>query len=435
MKSLNSKIYYALIIFLMVGFFSCKKDKDTKGSAVKDVVNTKDFVYNLATKALTPDATVNANIQSSIGVRFVYSYLQRTGLADSLINITYATAENQNDFNLSIPATIFSSVNMRNVTGIKAVIKRLDNSSDEAIIKLTAFQPPLPVLINFPVSQLPDANGNILITGRATSETGLAKVEILDDSTGPFTIVTTLDNLGGVNTYEVNYNYTYRANTANVRIIAYDTFGIKVEYTIRVPALPYTLYQNVNMGSQGTATETILNNHFFIATGTTAGTCDLPLNELSLDFLFYGTSTGGTFYAPTNVGTVAANFRCNGANNYWTPVAANLKPTRFRVLVPGDAGPIDALYARFNANTIPDLDDTGFFAGIPIPSGSTARFAPTGALSTSLFNTTTGYLIWVRVPTTPAATAYKNCIIRVRDAVNASTAALSTVRFDIYVQK
>jgi hypothetical protein len=434
MKILNKNLFYAFAI-IMISFWACKKDKATNGSTVKDVVTAQDYVFNLATRNLTPSNSVAVNVKSEVGVRFVYNYLVRTGLADSLVNITYTTVDNQKDLTINIPNTAFATTNMKVASGIRSVIKRIDNSSDEAIVKLTSFQPPLPKLQNFPVSKLPDANGNILITGLASSETGLNKVEILDDSIGPFTIVTTLGSLNGVKTYNVSYNYTYRANTANVKIIAYDTFGIKTEYTIRIPALPYNLYQNINMGAQGTTTETVLNNHFFIATGTTAGTCDLPQNELNLDFVYYGTSSGGTFYAPTNVGNVATNFRCNGANAYWTPNAASLKPTRFRVLVPGDGGPIDALYAAFNANTIPDLDDDGFFNGIPIPSGSTARYTPSGTLSASLFNTTTGYLIWAKVPTTPAATAYKNCILRIREGVNASTAALSTVKFDIYVQK
>jgi hypothetical protein len=438
MKILNKNLFYAISI-IMMGLFACKKDKGTSGSTVKDVVTSQDYVFNLATRNLTPTNSVSVNIKSEVGVRFVYNYLVRTGLSDSLVNITYATADNQKDLTINIPNTAFSVTNMQAASGIRSVIKRIDNSSDESIVKLTSFQPPLPILSNFPVSKLPDANGRILIVGKATSETGLARIELLDDSTGPFTLITTISNLNGVKSYDLSYDYTYRANTANFRIIAFDTFGIRTEYTIRIPALPYTLYQNVNMGSQGNATETVLNNHFFISNGTTAGTCQLPLNELNLDFLYYGTGSGGNFYAPTNIGNVATNYRCNGASAFWTPNAANLKATRFRVLVPGDGGVIDALYANFNANTIPDLDDTGFFNGIPIPSGNTARFLPTGTLSTSLFNTTTGYLIWVKVPTiagpvTPT-TVFKNCIIRVRDAVNTATTSLATVRFDIYVQK
>ncbi len=439
MKTFSKNIFYAFVI-VMMGLVACKKDKETSSSGIKDVVTSQDYVFNLATRNLTPTNSVSVNVKSDVGVRFVYSYLVRTGLADSLVNITYATTDEQSELNINIPATAFVVANMRNAVGIKSVIKRVDNSSDEALVKLTSFQPPLPKLENFPVSRLPDANGRILIVGKATSETGLARIELLDDSTGPFTLVTTLDNLNGVKSYDLSYDYGYRANTANFKIIAFDTFGIRTEFTVKIPALPYTLYQNVNMGSQGNVSETVLNNHFFINNGTTAGSCQLPLNELTLDFLFYGTGSGGNFYAPTNIGNVAGNYRCNGsAAGFWTPNAANLKATRFRVLVPGDAGVIDALYANFNANTIPDLDDTGFFNGIPTPSGNTARFLPTGALSTSLFNTTTGYLIWVKVPSTAGAitpsTVYKNCIIRVRDAVNTATTALATVRFDIYVQK
>ncbi|MFC5284397.1 hypothetical protein [Pedobacter alpinus] len=435
MKILNKNIFYTFTIIIL-GFLACKKDKTTNGLNLKDNVTASDYVYNLATKNLTPSASIAINVKSEVGVKFVYNYLMRTGLPDSLINITYATADNQKDLNIDILANIFEQTNMTNASGIKSMIKRLDNSSDEAIIKLTSFQPPLPILANFPASKLPDANDKILITGNASSETGLNKIEILDDSSGSFTVVTTIDNLNGAKTYDVNYDYTYRANTANVKLIVYDTFGITAEVIISVPALPYTLYQNISMGSQGTATETVLNNHFFTVSGLTAGTCDLPTNETALDFLYYGTNNGGTFYAPTNVTNVQNNFRCNGVNNYWAPNAASLKPTRFRVLVPDNGGAIDALYAKFNANTIADLNDDGFFNGISVPGGSTARFGPTISPSTTaIFNATTAYLIWVRVPTTPAATVYKNCIIRVREGVNASTAALSTIKFDIYVQK
>lgn len=446
MKILNKNVFLAFAM-MMIGFLACKKDSGiSSGSSLKDVVTAQDYVFNLATRNLTPANSVAVNVKSEVGVRFVYNYLVRTGLADSLVNITYTTVDNQKDLTITIPNNTFATANMRTATGIKSVIKRIDNSSDEAFVKLTSFQPPLPKLENFPVSKLPDANGKILITGKATSETGLAKIELSDDSSGPFTLITTINNLNGVKSYDVNYLYTYRANSANFKIAVYDTFGIKVEYLVRVPLLPYTLYQNVSMGAQGTSSETILNNHFFISNGTTAGSCDLPANENRLDFVFYGTSSGGTFYTPSNVSGVQANYRCNGANNFWSPNATNVKQTRFRVLVPGDAGAIDALYANFNANTIPDLDDDKFFNNIPIPGGNTARYTPGAASITSgsIFNITTAYLIWVKVPVTGGVvltssspiTAYKNCIIRVREGVNnTSTTGLSTIKFDIYVQK
>ena len=172
MKILNKNIFYAFAL-IIIGFLACKKDNTSNNSNLKDNVTSSEYVYNLATKNLTPSASIAINIKSEIGVKFVYSYLLRTGFADSLINITYATADNERDLNINIASTAFATANMNTVSAIKSVIKRLDNSSDEALIKLTSFQPPLPVLSNFPVSKLPDANDQILIEGRATSETGL----------------------------------------------------------------------------------------------------------------------------------------------------------------------------------------------------------------------------------------------------------------------
>lgn len=436
MKSINLKLTFTFIVACIFVAISCKKDKNTSGSTAKDVITAKDYVYNLFTKTLTPEADVNANIKSEVGIKLIYSYLVRDQQADSLVNIAFVPEENQKDYDLVIPTSSFSKTNMNGVTGIKTVIKRIDNSTDEGSITLTSFQPPLPVLSDFPAKKLPDDNNKILITGKATSETGLSKIEILDDSQGSFTVVNTIDNLNGVKSYDVNYTYTYRANTANIQIIAYDTFNITTSAIINVPALPFTTYQNVTMGAQGNSSTTVTNNHFFIATGTTGGSCTLNADESTLDFLFYGTSSGPSLYSPTNATNIAKNFYCNGTNNFWntsTTDFTTLKPTRFRVLVPGDGGVIDALYTKFNANDIPDLNDDGFFSGISVPSGSTAKYVSGGTNSTSQYDVTNAYLIWVRVPTTPAATAYKNCLMRVKSAVDATN--VSTITFDIYVQK
>lgn len=436
MKSFKIKKAIALLLICFVGVIACKKDSNTStGSTTKDLLTANDYVFNLATKKLTPTSTISANVKSEVGVKLIYSYLVRTGLADSLVKITYATDSNKTNLDVLIPETAFSKANMAAAASIRVVVKRVDNSSDELLLKLTSFQPPLPKLENFPVSKLPDTNSKIVITGNASSLTGLDKIEILDDSKGAFTIVTTIGNLAGAKTYAVNYSYTYRAGTANLKIIAYDTFGIKTEVQIKVPALPYALYKDVTMGSQGNSTTTVTNNHFFMSRGTTAGSCDLAANESNLDFLFYGTSTNPTFYSPTNATNIAKNYYCNGANNIWGSATdfTKLKPTRFRVLVAGDAG-VDDLYTKFNANNISDLDDTGFFAGISLPSSSTSKYDNSSVTSGgTTFGTTTGYLIWARVPTTTAATSYKNCLIRVKESVNASN--VSTIKFDIYVQK
>lgn len=436
MKPINLKLTFTFLVVCIFAAISCKKDKNTSGSTAKDVITANSYVYNLFTKSFTPDPDVKANIKSEVGIKLIYSYLIRDQKADSLVNIAFVPEVNQKDYDLVIPSSSFSKTNMNGVLGIKSVIKRIDNSTDKDTIKVTAFQPPLPVLSNFPAKKLPNTNNQIVITGTATSETGLSKIEILDDSQGSYSLVSTIGNLNGVKSYNVNYTYTYRANTASVKIIAYDTFNITAEFVISVPALPFTVYQNVAMGAQGNSSTTVTNNHFFISNGTTAGSCTLNADEANLDFLYYGTSSGPSLYAPTNATNIAKNFYCNGTNNYWntsTTDFTKLKPTRFRVLVPGDGGVIDALYTNFNANNIPDLNDDGFFNGISTPSGSTAKYVAGGTNSASQFDITTAYLIWVRVPTTPAATAYKNCLMRVKNAVDASS--VSTITFDIYIQK
>ncbi len=435
MKAIDIKQTLTLLLISLVGIMACKKDKNTNGSTAKDVLTAQDYVYNLATKKLTPNTDVAANIQSQVGIKLIYSYLVREQQSDSLVNITYATADNQNNLDLLIPVTAFAKTNMAGATAIKSVVKRVDNSTDELLINLSAFQPPLPMLENFPDTKLPDANDHIIITGNASSETGLDKIEILDDSQGAFTIVTTISGLNAAETYAINYDYTYRANTANIKIIAYDTFGITTQFTINVPALPYTLYKDVIMGAQGNSSTTITNNHFFIATGTTGGSCTLNADESTLDFLYYGTSSGPSLYSPTNATNIAKNFYCSGTSDYWNTTTTDftkLKPTKFRVMVPGDAG-VDDLYTKFNANNIADLDDNGFFTGVSTPSSSTSKYVPGSAPTTSQYNITTAYLIWVKVPTTPAATAFKNCLIRVKEAVDAEK--VSTIKFDIYVQK
>ncbi|MBK0382349.1 hypothetical protein I5M32_05185 [Pedobacter sp. SD-b] len=433
MKSINIKLAFSIIFMLVLGMIACKKDKDNVSnglSSIKDVVTTNDYVYNLATKKLTPDTSINANIKSEIGLKFIYSYLIRLQKSDSLINIAYVPADSKNDYDLMIPVSAFGKANLSTATAIKNVVKRVDNSTDQSIIKLTSFQPPLPKLENFPDSKLPDVNNKILITGKASSETGLKKIEILDDSQGAYTVVTTISSLNGAKTYDVNYTYTYRANTANLKIIATDNFDIKAEYIIKVPALPYTLYQNVEMSAQGSATSTVTNNHFFVSNGTVAGSCSLNTDQELMDFVLYGSSSSGLqFYNPQNAGNIAKNFKC-GADIWTIPDITKLKNTRLKVLTPGDPT-IDALYTNFNANNIPDLKDNGFFAGISAPSGNTAKYLP-GTSGT--FDATSAKLIWIQIANTGGT--FTNCLMLVKNVVyDASNAGFATVKFDIYVQK
>ncbi|MDQ8003335.1 MAG: hypothetical protein REI64_00970 [Pedobacter sp.] len=420
-----------LIGSMLVGVLllvACKKQ--TAQENIADEVTTKDFVYNIATKNITPDELVNAKIASPIGVKLIYCYLSRANATDSLIHIELVDEQQKNNVNLTIPKDAFSTANIH-IKGVKLAIKHIDNSSFESFVKVSGFVPPLPKLEDFAGSLLPDANGNIQINGKAISENGVKRVEIYDDSQSSYTLVETINNPSSSTEFTVNYNYVYRANTANVKVVVVDNFDLTAEKVISVPVLPYTLLTDLVMGAQGSTSVTVNNNTFIAETGTLSGSCNLNANEALMDFLFYGTSNGPTFYSPTNTTNVAANFRCNGTS--WSiENPSNFKATRFRVLVPGNAA-IDNVYASYNANSISNLDDSGLFNNIPVPSGSTARFDGSATATTAIFNTTTSYLIWVRIPR--ANGTFRNCLIRAKEVVVASTAGLSTIKFDIYIQK
>ncbi|HTN22211.1 MAG TPA: hypothetical protein VL125_17165 [Pelobium sp.] len=424
-----TKILTLLVIAGLCIFTACKKD-DVKISSEDEVV-AGDFTYNLATKKVTPNETVNAQITSPAGVKFIYCYLVRSNAPDSII-YTYYPTEDANNVNLEIPTESFLSATT-NISGVKLSIKHLDNSSDEGFINVTAFTPPLPKLTDFPTELLPDDNDKIVITGKASSENGVKKIEIFDDSAGDFTLVNTIDNLNDAQEVDVNYTYTYRSGTANLKVLVTDNFDLKDSININVPVLPYTLYSDVTMGAQGTASVTVNNNFFIAATGQLLGSCELASNEDNMDFLFYATNSNASFYSPANTSGVAKNYRCNGVA--WTinnPSAQ--KATKFRVLVTGSSS-TDLVYAKVEANEIADLTDDGLFAGITVPGSSTVKYSETETPSptASFFNASTAYLIWAKIPNADGTST--NCLIRVKEVNYASTTGLSTVKCDIFVQK
>lgn len=421
-------------MLLFVTMHSCKKSYNIPDDIRVDTdVATQDYTYNTATKKFTPTNDITINVNSTVGVRLIYSYLMREGRPDSILNIHYDSTGNNKSFSITLPASKFANINMSNATGLRIMIKNTDNTYDEKIVKITSFTPKMPELKGFAQTLTPDDNDKVRITGTAYSENGIKRIDILDDANGNFTVAHSIGNLNNAQNYNLDYTYTYRPNAGNLRILLVDNFDLTATVTIKMPVLPYEVYQNVNMGAQGTSSVTIPNNIFFAETGTTLGSCEIPANEATMDFLFYGTSSGPTFYSPSNTANVAVNFRCNGTG--WTIAnSAALKATRFRVLVPGSATEVDNVYAKYTANTIDNLNDDGLFAGIAVPSSSTVRYtAPPTAPTTSIFNTTTAHLIWVRIPKSDGS--FRNCLISAKEVVAASTAGLSTIKFDILVQK
>lgn len=314
---------------------------------------------------------------------------------------------------------------------IKLVAKDIYGQSSELIIAMpvdvSLFKPKF---VNFPVAITPDMNGSVAVTGNITSLTGLKRIEIYDDYQGAYTLVSTISDLNASLNYTLNYDFTYRKRDANIKIIAVDMDEVQSELIIPL-TVNYSsiLYSDVTMTAQSTGTNTI----FFSGTGTTLGNCELNASEAAMAFLFYGTGSGPAFYSPTNTSSVAGNFKCN--NTAWTITnPASLRATRFRVLVPGTTAGIDNVYAQYKANNLDVIDDSFFLTenAIAAPGSSSAKFDAIATPTTAIFNLTSAYLIYVRIPDAGGAT-YKNALIRVKEATSA--AGTSTIKFDIYVQK
>lgn len=409
---------------------SCKKDK-TANPASSDTLDAKAFVYNTATRQMSPDVEINGALQSPSGIKLVYYYLVRNNTTDSLIYIGTPAAEAKNAYTFSIPAASYATAKLTQVAGIKVMVKHLDNSSFEGFIKVTSFTPPLPKLENVPVSLLPDVNGKLTLTGKASSENGLKLIEIYDDAQGVFALAGKIDLSNNEKTYDLNYVYTYRQNAANVKVVITDNFGLKAEALVNIPVKAYILYKDLSMMANGTASAPSASSFFIGETGSLLGTCSISGQEQKLDFVSYCSSTFVfTLYSPANTTTISKNYKCNTL--IWEPNVADLKTTKFRALVPGTAE-TDRIYAAYNANTITALDDK-FFEGIAAPGSSTVKFDALPAnQAANTFNLSTAYLIWIRVP--KADGTFTNELLRAKEVNIGSTAAVSNMKFDILVSK
>ncbi|WP_374163735.1 hypothetical protein [Arcticibacter sp. MXS-1] len=526
------KMFKSLIGILMLctGIISCKKDDSGPSSGE---VKAKDFIYNLATKNFTPDTALTAEVTSSGAVDIVYCYLVRSNTSDSLIFVGKPDPGESRDYTFHISASKIPFSSVKSVRGIKVMVRQGGNSSYQGLVKIDIYDPTKPFLSEFPVSISPDLGGGpTAITGKITSESGIAKVEILDDyqASGVFKPVQSI-TVSNEKEYNLNYLYTYRKAAQHIKIIATDIYGQAMEQVIDMPvdvnvfkpkfadfpesvtpdltggptkvagritsftglskieiyddfegsfvsvktigdlndSHDYTLnydyqyrkraskikivatdadnlttelviplnvtyatevYRDVMMSSQSA---TAPGSFFDASTGTVFGNCEVSGNENKLDFLLY-TSTAGvlSFYSPTNTASAASSYKCNGVS--WTPVTANLKATRFRVLLPTTAGNTasDNIYSAYNSGSINNLDDS-FFGTISVPGSSSTKYDATATPASNIFNTTSAYLIWFRIP--QANGSNKNCLVRVKEVNINATVGLSTVKFDIIVQK
>lgn len=286
-----------------------------------------------------------------------------------------------------------------------------------------------PKFVDFPASITPGLTGGTTsVNGRITSVTGLAKVDVYDDYDGSYVLINSITGLNNSRDYTFDYSYAYRKRAQNLKIIATDTDNLPTELVIPLNVTYQTeVYKDVIMsGQSGTA-----GSFFDISNATVFGNCEISGNEDKLDFLIYCSSAGVlSFYSPTNTSSAASSYKCNGTS--WSPVTSDLKATRFRVLLPGTAV-YDNIYALYNSGDIETLDDS-FFTGISVPGSSSTKFDATVAPAANIFNLTAAYLIWVRIP--QAGGTNKNCLLKVKEVnINTTTPGLSTIKFDIIVQK
>ncbi|MGY0035580.1 hypothetical protein [Pedobacter sp. NJ-S-72] len=232
-------------------------------------------------------------------------------------------------------------------------------------------------------------------------------------------------------TYDLNYSYTYRKNAGKIKIVIIDNFGLKAEALISMPVKSYILYKELTMMANGTASAPSPSSFFTGETGSLLGSCTISGQEQKVDFVTYCSSTSVfTIYGPANTTTISKNYKCN--TQIWEPDPANLKATKFRVLIPGTAE-TDRIYTAYAANAITALDDK-FFEGIVAPGSSTVKF---DAIATNqganTFNLTTAYLIWIRVPKQDGT--FTNQLMKATNVVIGASVATSTIKFDILVSK
>jgi len=371
---------------------------------------------------------IAGNIQSEYGIKQIDIY------DDYQTENVYVLAHSITDVNNAKQYALNYAYTYRKAAQhIKVVATDIYNQTGELIIDMpvdmSIFKPNF---LNFPASITP-GGGAVPVNGQITSVTGLKKVGIYDDRNGTYQLLGTVDNLNGIKDYNYSANYTFAMRAEHIKIVAVDTEDLQAELVIN---LDYTygsvLYRDVIMSAQGTSSGGSTNSIFIAETGAVIGNCAITQNNETMAFLMYGTGTGAAasmvFYSPTNTGSVYANYRCAGAQ----PVrdnTANFKATRFRVLVKGASSVIDKIYNDVDAGNL-DVLDAAYFTGIAAPSGQTA---PSYHTSSQVFNLTDASIVYAQIP---IGGVLKNCIIKVKELdVNTTTVSLSTIKFDIYIQK
>jgi hypothetical protein len=231
-KIFKSSIIIAALVMLIA---ACHKKDFVQPDGT---VNSPDFVYNVALKGFQPQTNVSGAINASINMEVIYYYLQRENKQDTLIQVDFPADENRRDYQFEVKAVSWAGINLTGVKGLKLLCVQDNNASFEKIIKITYFDPNVPVITGLPASMTPALTGTTALSGKTTSETGLAKIYYADNRNGNFA---NLDSVAGNGNKEItlNYNYTYGDGAGQFKVTAVDIYGLKTEKIIQFVNIPF----------------------------------------------------------------------------------------------------------------------------------------------------------------------------------------------------
>lgn len=201
-------------------------------------LNSPDFIYNVALKGFQPQATVSGTINAGINMKVVYYYLQRDGKQDTLIQVDFPASESQRDYPFEVKAVSWAGIDLAGVKGLKLLCVQDNDASFEKIVKISYFDPNAPEITGLPVNLTPALTGATAISGKATSETGIAEIYYADNRSGNFI---NLDSVAGNGNKEIaiNYNYSYGDGAGQLKVIAVDIYGLKTEKIIQFVNIPF----------------------------------------------------------------------------------------------------------------------------------------------------------------------------------------------------
>lgn len=201
-------------------------------------LDSPEFVYNAAIKKFQPQDTVSGSIKATIDMEVIYYYLQRESKQDTLIQVDFPEAGNRRDYQFEVKAVSWAGIDLSAVKGLKLLCVQDNDASFEKVVKISYFNPNAPVITGLPDNMTPLIPGITAITGKATSETGLAKIYISDNRSGNFVALDSLAG-NGSKTYDINYSYTYGDGAGQLKVTAVDIYGLKAEKVIQFVNIPF----------------------------------------------------------------------------------------------------------------------------------------------------------------------------------------------------